>query len=75
MTDSQNIRDRAFANYWLRICAALELGPAQDLKTLSGEADQLSRILASIVIKAKARTRAGYALFAFCILNFALLFS
>jgi len=69
------LREAREANYWLRICAALELGPAQDLKTLSGEADQLSRILASIVIKAKARTRAGYALFAFCILNFALLFS
>jgi hypothetical protein len=47
-------------------CAAVtQLGPA--LKELSGEADQLSRILASIAIKTKVRVRTGYAVFAFCI--------
>ena len=66
------LREAREANYWLRICAALQLGPAADLKELSGEADQLSRILASIAIKTKARVRTGYAVFAFCILNFAL---
>jgi four helix bundle protein len=56
------LREAREANYWLRICAVLQLGPAEELKLLNGEADQLSRILASIVIKTKARTRTGYAL-------------
>jgi four helix bundle protein len=68
------LREAREANYWLRICAALQLGPAEDLRLLGCEADQLSRILASIVIKTKGRMT-GYAVFAFCILNFALLFS
>ena len=61
------------AAYWLRIRAALELGSGDVLKELSGEGDQISRILASIVIKTKSRLRFGYAVAAFCILNFALL--
>jgi hypothetical protein len=61
------LREAREATYWLRICAALEL------KELSGEGNQISRILASIVIKTKSRLRFGYAVFAFCILNFALL--
>jgi four helix bundle protein len=69
------LREAREANYWLRICAALQLGPAEDLRLLGGEADQLSRILASIVMKTKARIKTGDAVFAFCILNFALLFS
>ena len=66
------LREACEATYWLRICAALELGSADVLKELSGEGDQISRILASIVIKTKSRVRFGYAVFAFCILNFAL---
>lgn len=66
------LREAREATYWLRICAALELAPADALKELSGEGDQISRILASIVIKTKSRLRFGYAVFAFCILNFAL---
>ena len=66
------LRESREATYWLRICAALELAPADQLKQLDGEGDQISRILASIVIKTKLRTQFGYAVFAFCILNFAL---
>jgi four helix bundle protein len=66
------LRESREATYWLRICAALELGSVEDLKQLGGEGDQISRILASIVIKTKSRLRLGYAVFAFCILNFAL---
>jgi four helix bundle protein len=68
-----SLREAREARYWLRICAALQLGPAEEVKLLTGEADQLCRILAAIVIKTKARTMTGYAVFAFCILNFALL--
>jgi four helix bundle protein len=67
------LREAREANYWLRICAAIQLGPSDQIKDLTGEADQLSRILAAIVIKTKSRMRVGYAVFAFCILNFALL--
>jgi four helix bundle protein len=67
------LREAREANYWLRICAALELASDEALKELSGEGDQISRILASIVIKTKSRLRFGYAVFASCILNFALL--
>jgi four helix bundle protein len=69
------LREAREANYWLRICSALQLGSTDDLKRLAGEADQLSRILASIAIKTKMRARLGHAVFAFCILNFALLIS
>jgi len=65
------LREAREARYWLRICAVLELGSGDVLKELSGEGDQISRILASIVIKTKSRLRFGYAVFAFCILNFA----
>jgi len=67
------LREARETAYWLRICAALELGPAGELEKLGGEADQITRILGAIVVKAKFRTRVGYAVFAFCILNFALL--
>jgi hypothetical protein len=42
---------------------------------LIGEADQISRILAAIVVSTKRRMVAGYAVFAFCILHFAFLLS
>jgi len=66
------LREAREATYWLRICAALQLGSAEELNALRGEGDQISRILAAIVIKTKARGKLGYAVFAFCILNFAL---
>jgi hypothetical protein len=59
------------ATYWLRICAALDLAPAADLRYLIDEADQISRIPGSIVVKTKLRMRVGYAVCAFLILNFA----
>ena len=69
------LREARAAAYWLRICAVLQLGPPEELQQLSGEGDQIARILGSIVVKTKFRTRTGYVVFAFCILNFALLFS
>jgi four helix bundle protein len=69
------LREAREAIYWLRICAATGLAPSAQLTELGGEADQIVRILGSIVVKTKFRMRAGHAVFAFCILNFALLFS
>jgi four helix bundle protein len=69
------LREARESAYWLRICGALDLGPSAEMKELAGEAEQITRILAAIVVKTKFRMRTGYALFAFCILNFALLFS
>ena len=72
------LREAREATYWLRICAVLQLGPPEELQRLSSEGDQIARILGSIVVKTKFRTRTGVTLlvvFAFCILNFALLFS
>jgi|ERR1051325_159794 four helix bundle protein len=59
------LREAREANYWLRICRAIQLGPADQIQELAGEADQLSRILAAIAIKTKSRIRVGYAVFAF----------
>jgi len=70
-----SLREAREAAYWLRICVALGLGPSSELRELAGEADQISRILGAIVVKTKFRMQAGHVLFAFCILNFALLFS
>jgi len=61
--------------YWLRICLELELGPTQDLERLRGEGEQVARILGAIVVNAKAGMAVKRALFAFCILHFALLAS
>ena len=60
------------ASYWLRSFVALEVVPSSDVNDLSGEADQIARILGSIVVRTKLRMRVGDAVFAFCILNFAL---
>jgi len=70
-----SLREAREAAYWLRICTALDLGSPADLTDLCGEADQIARILGAIVVKTKLRMGAGYGVFAFCILNFALLFS
>jgi hypothetical protein len=39
--------------YWLRICLALGLGQAEEMKSLRGEGEQIARILAAIVVSAK----------------------
>ena len=65
------LREAREASYWLRIFVALELAAAADLNNLAGEADQIARILGSIVVRTKLRMRVGYAVFALCILNFA----
>ena len=70
-----SLRESREARYWLRICAHLKLGPEAHVHELIGEADQISRILAAIVVSTKRRMLAGYAVFAFCILHFALLLS
>jgi len=51
------LREAREAAYWLRICVALQLGPTEELKTLAGEADQISRILGSIVVRTKDRLK------------------
>jgi len=56
----------------------LDLGSPEHLNQLIGEASQIGRILGAITVKAKSRIRTGVtvlAVFAFCILSFALLFS
>ena len=67
-----SLRESRETIYWLRICRELQLAPRQDLEKLIGECDQIARILATIVINAKARLLAGLAVFAFCILTFEL---
>jgi four helix bundle protein len=72
------LREVREATYWLRICVVLDLGSRDDLNRLVGEAGQIGRILGAIVVNAQCRTRTVatvLAVFAFCILNFALLFS
>jgi four helix bundle protein len=69
------LREARESLYWLRICAALELGPADCLRDLQGEADQIVRILTAIAVNTKRRMVTGLVVSAFCILNSALLFS
>jgi four helix bundle protein len=61
--------------YWLRICCELQVGRSRPLSQLIDEANQVSRILGAIVVNSKRRMAAGYAVFAFCILNLALIIS
>jgi len=61
--------------YWLRICAVLKLADRAELDVLRGEGEQIARILGAIVVKTKLRAGTAYVLFAFFILNFALLAS
>jgi four helix bundle protein len=49
------LREAREAAYWLRIFAALQLGPLEELKAFAGEADQISRILGSIAVRTKGR--------------------
>ena len=69
------LREAREVHYWLRLCIELNLGSKEELERLRGEAGQIARITAAIVISTKRRMAAGDAVFAFCILNFALLFS
>ena len=68
-----SLRESRESIYWLRICAELKFGPEAQLRELSGEGDQIARILGAIVVSTKRRMLAKHILFAFCILNFALL--
>jgi four helix bundle protein len=70
-----SLRESREAVYWLRICIELKIAPDAQLRDLRGEGDQIARILGAIVVSTKRRMLAGYAVFAFCILNFALLLS
>jgi four helix bundle protein len=69
------LREARASLYWLRICGAVGLGPAERLRELQGEADQLVRILTAIAVNTKRRMVVGLVVSAFCILNSALLLS
>jgi four helix bundle protein len=66
-----SLRESREAVYWLRICVALQIGNAAELRRLQDEGEQISRILGAIVINTKRRILAGYTVFVFCILHFA----
>jgi four helix bundle protein len=70
-----SLREARETVYWLRIFLALQLGPKSEVQDLRGEAEQIARILGAIVVSSKPRLLFGSAVFAFCILNFALLSS
>jgi four helix bundle protein len=70
-----SLREARESLYWLRMWSALELAPATQLKELQGEADQIVRILTTIVVNTKRRVVFGSAVSAFCILSSALLIS
>src|SRR3712207_2765556 len=44
------LREAREARYWIRICAALNLGPDPELSRLETEAGELAAILGSIVV-------------------------
>jgi four helix bundle protein len=48
-----SLREARESVYWLRICLALGLGQAEEMKSLRGEGEQIARILAAIVVSAK----------------------
>ena len=68
-----SLRESREAVYWLRMCAELKFGPEAQLRELRGEGDQIARILGAIVVSTKRRMLVKHVVFAFCILNFALL--
>lgn len=54
------LREARESVYWLRLCVALQLGPVAEIDSLRHEGDQIARILAAIVLKAKrGETSAG----------------
>ena len=48
------LREARESLYWLRICKALKLGSSDRLHNLEGEADQIVRILTTIVVNTKS---------------------
>ena len=48
------LREARESLHWLRICAALKLGSSDQLHDLEGEADQIVRILTTIVVNTKS---------------------
>ena len=54
--------------YWLRICRSVALID-ENVDVAIAEGDQITRILAAIVISTKRRMIGGMMLFAFCILH------
>lgn len=63
------LREARETHYWLRIALSVRLVPEDHVQPLVGEADQLIRILSTIVLNAKRNTGAVVALSAFCILH------
>jgi len=47
------LREARESAYWLKICLALQLGPAEEVRSLTGEAEQIARILGAIVVNTK----------------------
>jgi four helix bundle protein len=50
------LREARESLYWLRICEALKLGPEGKVRELRSEADQIVRILTTIVVNTKRRS-------------------
>jgi four helix bundle protein len=48
-----SLREARESVYWLRVCLALRLGPAEEMQSLRGEGEQIARILGAIVVNAK----------------------
>ena len=69
------LREARETLYWLRIWTSIELGPGVQVAELRGEADQIVRILTTIVVNTKRRTVFGSAVSAIFILNSALVLS
>jgi four helix bundle protein len=59
------LREARESLYWLRICEALGLGPADRVRDLQLEADQLVRILTAIAVNTKRRMLMVWAVSAF----------
>jgi four helix bundle protein len=51
------LKEARETQYWLRLIAAAEILPAERLLGLQTEADELGRIIASIIVSAKSRPR------------------
>ena len=51
------LREARESHFWLRVCEATGIGDPRLCNELVGEADQIKRILGSIVVNAKANLR------------------
>jgi four helix bundle protein len=47
------LREARESVYWLRLCVALQIGPVDEIEVLRHEGVQISRVLATIVLRAK----------------------